>query len=247
MSYLKVPNLPDREVTDVFVSCDIKYESLETLSKYGVNAIKIPQHNLLYDSVKSHPDMQVYHTGGNRILCEENAKNSVAKLFPLKNICSGNRIGGSYPEDVAYNAARVGNFLICNIAFIAKEIIEEAKKDGLEIINVRQGYAKCNICIISENAIITSDKGIVAALGNFPIDVLFVDDSAVKLKNFCHGFIGGATGKISEDKLAVNGNIKLHKSCDEIINFAKKHLVEIISLNNGYLEDIGSILPILVK
>lgn len=247
MSYLKVPNLPNGEVTDVFVSCDIKDKSLETLSKYGVNAIKIPQHNLLYDSVKSHPDMQVYHTGGNRILCEENAKDTVAKLFPSKNICSGNRIDRSYPSDVAYNAARVGNFLICNKAFIAKEIIEDAQIEGLEIIDVKQGYAKCNICIISKNAVITSDKGIMSALGNFPVDVLFVDDSAVKLRNFSHGFLGGATGKISCDKLAVNGNIKLHKNCDEIISFAKKHLVEIISLNNGYLEDIGSILPILVK
>ena len=247
MSYLKIPNLPDGEVTDVFVSCDISEQSLETLTKFGVNAVKIPQHNLLYDTVKSHPDMQVYHIGGNRILCEENVKNSVAELFPLMNICSGDRVGNSYPEDVAYNAARVGNYIICNKAFIASEIIEDAEKDGLEIIDVKQGYAKCNICIITENAVITSDKGVLSALGNFPIDVLFVDDSAVKLRNFSHGFLGGATGKISKDKLAVNGNIKLHKNCDEIIGFAKEHSVEIISLNTGFIEDIGSILPILTK
>lgn len=247
MKHIKVPNLPDGEVTDVFVSCDINKESVETLAKYGVNAIKIPKHNILYNAVESHPDMQIYHHGGNKVSCEENVLNAISGLFPGKNICSGSRIDGKYPHDVAYNAARVGNYLICNRAYTAKEVIADAENSNIEIINVKQGYAKCNICVISENAIITSDIGIKAALGNFPIDVLLVDDSAVRLENFSHGFIGGATGKISYNKLAVNGNIKLHKSCDEIVSFAKKHSVEIISLNNDYIVDVGSILPILVK
>ena len=247
MKYIKLSNLPDGEVTDVFVSCDINEDSLETMARYGVNAVKIPKHNILYDAVKSHPDMQVYHMGGDRACCENNTLTQVSKLFSTENICSGNRVEGEYPYDVAYNAARVGNYLICNKAYTAKEILKDAEINDIQVINVKQGYTKCNICIVSENAVITSDIGIKTALGNFPIDVLLVDDNAVKLKNFSHGFIGGATGKISYDKLAVNGNIKFHKNCDMIKAFAKKHSVEIISLNDDYIEDIGSILPILVK
>lgn len=247
MSFIKVPNLPEREVTDVFVSCDISKESLETLAKYGVNATLIPEHNILYSGVKSHADMQVFHLGNDSIICEENSLKPANSLFDIKNICSGKRIGGRYPEDVAYNAARVGSYLICNKRYTAPEIIITATADGLEIIDIKQGYAKCNICVISENAIITSDSGIKSALGKFPVDVLLVSDNSVKLKNFSHGFIGGATGKISPDKLAVNGNIKLHTNYKEITEFAKKYSVEIISLNNGFIEDIGSILPILAK
>lgn len=247
MSYVKIPNLPSGEVTDVFVSCDISEESLDSLCEHNINSVKIPRYNVLYDSVKSHADMQVYHLGGSRLICEDNSLAAAKQLFGTENICSGNRIEGEYPKDVAYNAARVGNYLICNKRHTAKEILKSAENDGIQVIDVKQGYTKCNICVIAENAVITSDAGIKSDLGKFPVDVLLVDDNTVKLKNFSHGFFGGATGKISYDKLAVNGNIKLHKNCEEITQFAKKHSVEIISLNNGYIEDIGSILPIMVK
>ena len=43
---------------------------------------------------------------------------------------------------------------------------------GYEIINVKQGYAKCSICVVSDNAIITADKGIAKAAIQNRIDVL---------------------------------------------------------------------------
>ena len=41
--------------------------------------------------------------------------------------------------------------------------------------------------------------------------------------------------------------MKYHKNIDEITKFAYKYNVEIISLNNEQIDDIGSILPILEK
>ncbi|MBS7298416.1 MAG: hypothetical protein KIG65_04980 [Eubacteriales bacterium] len=247
MKFLETPNLPKNKVTAVIVSCNINPESEYTLNEFGIEVVKIKPNSKLYNAVKTHPDMQIYYCGRGEFICNNEAINSIEGYIPPKNICSGNELSIKYPYDIAYNAARVGGYLICNREYTDKNILLDAENKGLEIINVKQGYAKCNICILSDKAIITSDFGIQTALANFPIDVLLVEDNTVSLKDFSHGFIGGSTGKISEDKLAVNGNIKLHKYSKEIITFARKYNVEIVSLNNEYIEDIGSILPILEK
>lgn len=246
MKYVTRPNLPENDVTTAIVSGEISKECENTLNMLGVCVIKTKPHPKLYNAVKQHPDMIIHHLGDNNICIEPTAMYA-ANSLPNANVCSGKSIGREYPYDISYNAARVGGYLICNRRFTESIILENAIKSGVEIIDVKQGYAKCNICVISENAIITSDKGIAEALRNISIDVLFIDDSAVKLKNFSHGFFGGATGKIAPDKIVVNGNIKFHKSGDEIMDFTKKYGIEIISLNDNQIEDIGSILPILEK
>jgi len=109
-------------------------------------------------------------------------------------------------------------------------------------INVNQGYSKCSVCVINENAIITSDLGIAKKCDLFGIDVLVIDDSCISLNGVSHGFIGGSSGLISPELLAVNGNIKLHKNYDNISNFCNKYNVNIISLHCGEIEDIGSII-----
>ncbi|MEE0943954.1 MAG: hypothetical protein UIM24_00685 [Clostridia bacterium] len=247
MKYLENPNLPKDNVTTVIASGEISLESEYMLNSFGIDVIKTKPHRKLYNAVAYHPDMQLHHIGHNNVICDSEAIITANQIFDTENICSGNDIENKYPYDIRYNAARVGQFLVCNRDFTDKNIIEDAETKGLEIIAVKQGYAKCNLCIVNENAVITSDKGIKSALVNFPIDVLFVEDDSILLKDLSHGFIGGSTGKIAPDKLVINGNIIFHKNYSEILDFTKKHNVEIISLNNNFIEDIGSILPILEK
>ena len=76
------------------------------------------------------------------------------------------------------------------------------------------------------------------------IDVLKINEGYITLKDMSYGFIGGATGLIAPDTLAVNGDIKTHKDCDNIISFCKNHRVDVLSLKKGEIEDIGSILAI---
>lgn len=247
MNYVKIPNLPNNDVSTVFVSEDIGKEAEFSLNSYGIKTVKISPHPKLYNAVKTHPDMQLCHLGGNNIVCDGEVLNRISEISPIPNICLGSGLAENYPYDIRYNAARVGGYLICNKAYTEQIILDKAAADGVAVIDVRQGYAKCNICILTENAVITSDTGIKNTLEKYPVEVLLIEDSSVVLKDFNHGFLGGATGKISEDKLAVNGNIKYHKNGKEIINFAYKHNVEIVSLNNQNIEDIGSIIPILEK
>ncbi len=247
MSLIKQPNLPKNDVCEVLVSCEMSEKSEYTLLNYGISLQKTIPSEALYDAVKCHADMLFHHLSDDVAVAESKQAEYLFAQTPYLNICSKKVLSGIYPYDIAYNAARVGKYLICNSSYTDGFILNYAQKHGIEIIDVKQGYAKCNICIISENAVITSDIGIKSALGNFPVECLLIDDKSVLLKDFKHGFFGGATGKIAPDKLAVNGNIKYHNNAEEIISFAKKHSVEVISLNDGYIEDIGSILPILEK
>ena len=114
--------------------------------------------------------------------------------------------------------------------------------EHLTKIDVKQGYSKCSVCVINKNAIITSDLGVAKKCDNYGIDVLFVDDSNIKLHGVSHGFIGGSCGLISPDLLAINGNITYHINSDAIQLFCEKYNVNIISLHNEEIEDIGSII-----
>ena len=42
----------------------------------------------------------------------------------------------------------------------------------MNIFDSKQGYSKCSICVVNENAIITEDNGIARLLKNSQIDVI---------------------------------------------------------------------------
>lgn len=243
MKFVEVPNLPESAAC-VLVSGEISTSSADTLSELGVEVIKTELEPALYAAVRFHPDMQLCHLGGAAALCTQTARTVLPNGMQL-GVCA--LPDGKYPGDVFYNAARVGDFLICNSRYTSPGILKYCAENGVEIINVAQGYAKCNICVIDESAIITSDAGIARACAKYPIDVLTVDDERVRLAGFSHGFFGGAAGKLRRDLLAVNGNIAAHKNTGEIIAFARRRGVDIVSLNGGDITDVGSILAIAEK
>lgn len=237
MKFVNIPNLPEY-AHSVAVSGEISEEAEYALRTAGFEMIKTRPEPILYNAVKYHPDMQFHHLGGGAIICTPN----MSEILPSEAELEISPIqDGKYPGDVLYNAARVGDFLICNVRYTSEKILEYCRKGGIEIIDCVQGYAKCNTCIIDEKSIITSDVSIARACAPCPIGVLFVDDSSVALSGFSHGFFGGASGKLRRDLLAVNGDIRLHKNAAEIIGFAAARDVEILSLTKSPPEDIGSL------
>ena len=121
--------------------------------------------------------------------------------------------------------------------------MEYCEENNIKIINVNQGYCKCSICLINQNSIITEDQSICNALKD-KFDVLKINSGYVQLKGYNYGFFGGCTGLIDKNTLAINGEIKYHKDKDEMISFLKERNVQLVELKSGYLEDIGSIIPL---
>ena len=120
--------------------------------------------------------------------------------------------------------------------------MDYCKNNGIRILNTKQGYAKCSICIVSDNAIITADKNIYDAAIKNDIDVLMIDSEGIFLDGYDNGFIGGATGLMEKDLLCINGNIELHKDGKRIKDFCLKYGVRTISLSDEPIKDIGTII-----
>lgn len=245
MNYLKTQNLPDRPVRGVIIDSKISPESIETLTRMGITVFFSCKITSLNDSICTHPDMMIHHLGGNKFITAPEAYDFFSKNLTGANIIKGTQfLKEKYPKDIAYNVAAFGDFVICNVPHTAPEILFEYQATNKKILNTKQGYSKCSICIISYDAIITADSGIYNIAYNNGIDVLKISEGNILLPGMSYGFIGGATGMLDKNLLAVNGNIKKHPDFAMINNFCKNHGVDIISLNQNEIVDIGSIIPI---
>ncbi len=243
MKFIEKPNLPNSRVVVTAINSNA-VKAICKLNNLGIKTIKIPANPMLPIPVAAHADLQMLHMGNNTIFSENEHlfQGSLLKKFQFNHIRA--QLGDKYPKDVLLNCAIVGNKLICNKKTLASEILEYAELSGLTVINVNQGYAKCSICIVSENAIITDDKSIFTATGNFFDDTLFVSKGSIVLNGYNYGFIGGCCGKIDKNKIAFNGAIESHTDYKKILDFLQRNSIECVELHNNKLCDIGGILPL---
>lgn len=182
----------------------------------------IEKTGLTYEPVSSHPDIYM------------------CSLGPGGPIFFGDpkQIGSSYPENILFNAACTGTYFIHNLKHTCPSLLKAA--DGCNRIHVSQGYTKCNIVLVDQTSIITSDKGIFNACRK-ELDVLLIRPGHVKLRRFPYGFLGGASGRIGSEVL-FNGNLELHPDFEGITAFIRQRGLTPVYFTQYPLEDIGSIL-----
>ena len=112
----------------------------------------------------------------------------------------------------------------------------------LELINVKQGYTKCNCVVVDGHSIITSDQGIIGTLKKYPdIDVLPICQGFVSLDGFEYGFLGGASGRVG-DEIIFNGDLSAHPDYDSIGRFIASRHLQLKFFPEYPLTDVGSIL-----
>ena len=223
------------------IDLNIPKDTLSALKTYG-NVYFTKTLTNVYKPVNTHPDIQIFFADKNTVFTTEPLENYYRNILPeeiwVKVI--GQKIGNSYPENVLLNIASFGKYIVCNRKYASEDILNHYTDKT--IISVNQGYAKCNICIVSDKAVITEDKGICNELTKYDIDVLLINPGGVKLNNFEYGFIGGASGFIDKDTIGFIGKIESHPQFYEIRDFIHKHNKKFVSLGNGGLADFGSIL-----
>lgn len=220
-------------------------ETFDALKQMKFNIVKTPKHKFVYDAISGHPDIMVHKIGDNELITEPSVYEYFKLKLPEHTVGIGETfLNDKYPGNIAYNVCALSNKIFCNIPNTDRKIFKRYEQMGYEIINVKQGYAKCSICVVSDNAIITADKGIAKAAIQNRIDVLEITNGDVRLDGFEYGFFGGATGLVADNMLAVNGNIERHTDAKRIVDFCANYGVNVISLNNGYIYDIGSIISV---
>ena len=232
-------NIRSRAVVDYRISPQSKI----TLENMGYHLILTKKVENLYDAVDGHVDMQLF-VADNKIIVAPEVYNYYYNFLGENVVCGAEKLRSKYPFDILYNAAYVGEFIICNKAHTAPEILEFAKNANKSIIDVKQGYSKCSVGIIGKNAIVTADITIAKKCSEVGIDTLLIDPGHIELKGMEYGFIGGTCGMIADNIIAFNGELNTHPQGKEIIRICNKHKIEVIELKKGPLEDIGSIFTI---
>ncbi len=216
------------------------------LSVYADKIVKLPPCSRLQAPVSAHPDMLVFITDrqiitGKRYFEENRAIfHELSLLCGRETVVAGTELALNYPSDVKFNGFTAGGRIFGLASALSETVLAWAKKASIPVVNIRQGYAKCSTCVVTENAVITEDASIERAMLENGIDVLRVTSGQVALDGYDCGFIGGASGADSEN-VYFCGDVSQHPDFDEIESFCRCHGKNCVSLGMGRLYDIGTI------
>ncbi|MBE7030753.1 MAG: hypothetical protein E7409_04910 [Ruminococcaceae bacterium] len=236
------PNLPHAPICAALVDYRLPESICEGLQRQGITLVRTFAHPDLPEGLNGHPDLQICHVQENHAVCAPGLEEYYwEKLLPYGiSVMPGKQmLGGTYPQDAAYNVARMGECMVC-----AKTREASLSAFAKTVILVRQGYVKCNLCVVNETSVITSDAGIAKALTGYGMDVLCIRSGYIALKGYSYGFIGGATGLIAPDCLAFFGRADFHPDYSKIKAFCLQRGVTPVLLGDEPLADYGSLLPL---
>ncbi len=244
--FLKNPNLPENKVTTVFVNID-DIALKNAFDKLSIKVVQVADNSLLDTPVSRHADILANYVGKSTFLADKNQtefcnfiEDNSGKSIIIENIKS------PYPNDCLLNFADIGDYIICNKSILTKEIV--SLLPNKQIIDVKQGYSKCSVCICKHNTIITDDISVYNAVSQYDnIKSLHIQKGSVSIDKYDYGFIGGCCGLVDKDVLLFNGDLSTHTDFDKIKNFLYDNGVNYIDIKGKPLTDIGSIIPIMEK
>jgi hypothetical protein len=242
------PYIPTQKPRYVLIDYRASEEILNYLKKLNIEPIKSIKCNELHEPVDGHPDMVIFPIDFKTFVAAPNVYDyyrNVLGSLGIKVIKGGKTLSRNYPEDIAYNVARIGRYALHNTKYtdqVLKYYLEEA---GIQFIHVNQGYTKCSIAPVSDNKALTSDFLIHEKLISYNIDCMYIDPKVVYLKGYNNGFIGGCTGLINEKIFLSTGKI-----FDENISVSLREFIQ----SSGYIydeaskqqiTDLGTLIPII--
>ena len=138
----------------------------------------------------------------------------------------------------------IGKNIIINPDVTDETIMRFAEENNYNIIAVKQGYAKCSVLAVCDDAVITADPGITKILQNKEIEVLKIKEGGIYLRGYDTGFIGGCGGMVESKILGTAGSLKSIKDYDNIRDFLRNRNIYAENLGGKTLRDIGGILPL---
>lgn len=218
---------------------------IEFIKKSGISCFSDYSNNSVSENISDHADISFFFDGDDTLFIAKESEKSVKFLneFCKNVIVISENLGNNYPEDVKLNCIRLGDYFICNLLTVSPDVLIHMKNKGMKIIDVKQGYTKCSVLPVSDNALITDDVSIYKSCMSAGLDVLYVSKGDVKLNGFDYGFIGGCAGRISKNLIVFCGNIKKHRDYKIILDFLDKYNVKYYC-SDDELTDVGSILPV---
>lgn len=241
------PFIPHTSANIALVAGNANIDIIKSLEKMNIHVITTVKCEDVDESISYHPDIVMHPINYNTLVIAPNVYDYYYDRFKntnIKLIRGETKLKGKYPEDVAYNIGRIYGKAIHNFKYTDEVLKFYLEKENLEFINIKQGYSKCSIAVIDEYSIITSDCPIYSKLKDIGYDPLLISPGHIELKGQNYGFIGGATGNLSKDKILLAGNLDEHPDKDKIEGFISKKNKKIIYLSDEKITDIGTIITL---
>ena len=227
----------------LIISSQMHEEIKRILGKACGKLIELEPNPNLPTPVAAHPDMQILIIDDTAVLTrglyDTNSELRSKLCSDLTVRFAEHAHTGVYPGDVGLNALKIGKYLIAKSDSLDPEIKRLCVEKNIEIVNVKQGYAKCSTLAL-DNAVITADAGIAAAARGLGFDALMITPGGITLEGYDYGFIGGASYYDSESKTVYFfGDITQHPDSIRIVDFLHSHGVDICQSAACTLADFG--------
>ncbi len=239
------PFIPYKKPNILIVDGSIDKEIEENLRAYNTKLIKTIKCREVHESISYHPDIVIHPINHRTLMVAPNVYDyykDALSPYDIDLIKGEKYLGKAYPKDIPYNVARLGNLAIHNFDYTDEKLLFYLKKEGLELLHVKQAYSKCSLALVTENAGITSDPQIYSKLKDLNYNILLIDHKHIDLEGQNYGFIGGTNGHISAKESLISGSLSLHPSRDKILDFFRVHEVELKFLSKKNIRDIASII-----
>lgn len=244
---MRNPFIPKKVGNTVIVDGRVPQEIFRNLRKLNLNIIPTIKCTEVPDPISYHPDIVLHPINHKTIVVAPNVFEyymvELSKLG-IRVIEGESVLGEDYIEHIAYNVGRIGRFVIHNLEYMDEKLKCYLEREDLDFIHVNQGYTKCSMAIVNREAIITADIPIYEKLKDLGIDVLLIESGHIELEGHTYGFIGGASGNLSNDNILLAGSIDKHPDRYKILEFLKKHRTKIIYLSEEKIVDVGTIIAL---
>lgn len=205
----------------------------------------LPAEKKLSAPVCHHPDM-ILSIVGKRLFCHEDYLSENRELLcrmcselSLEPTAADCRRGDGYPFDVAFNVFVASKYAFCNKKYTSEALLRCAREEGLEAVNVKQGYAACSSLYIN-GTVISADPSILKAAEG-KTRTLEVKGGGIRLDPYDTGFIGGAAG-FFDNVLYTFGELDSFKGAEVLTDFLEKEKISLCPLFEGELTDFGGII-----
>ncbi len=222
-----------------YISQNADQKVIKSLISHGFTPVLLAPDKSLPPPVASHADMLMLAVGDTIFVPKDKTDGSIPGFNKIVRISTP--LGNKYPIDVPLNIAVIGHTVIANTKHASREVLDILAGMGKNIIHVSQGYAHCSTCIVSENAIISADAGIVKAALEAGIDALKISEGYISLPPYDYGFIGGACGTAA-DAVYFCGSLFHHPDGEAIKKFCRAHSKAVVELSDSPLCDVGGII-----
>lgn len=239
------PHLPLNNPRAVIINPNVNSKIIFFFKEKNIDIIFSKKVDLIDSSVSYHPDLQIAHIDdGLYVSAPEffDYYNKILSPYGVKVIKGNRTMGSHYPSDIAYNVLRVGETSFSKIDSTDEVCLFHLNNSNIRCIDVSQGYSKCNVCVVDEKSIITSDISIYKKATENNIDALLICPGDIVLEGFDYGFIGGASFKLNKNTMCFMGDISHHKDYKRIVDFLKIRNINMILLSDDKVEDFGSVI-----